>query len=73
MEHPSKADLLRLRLQATCRDNERLKMLTCCLGLTISSVLDELVMEGWSDIESTQAVIGALVEIQEKLMAEVCS
>lgn len=73
MEHLSKADLLRLRLHATCRDNERLRMLTCCLGLTISSVLDELTAEGWNNTEATQAVIGALVEIQEKLMSEVVS
>lgn len=66
----SKKELLRLRLQATCRENERLKVLTSCLGLTISSIVDELMEEGWSDIEATQATINALVEVQQGLMSE---
>ena len=69
----SKKDLLRLRLQATCRDNERLRTLVMCLGLTVDGMLDELMAQGWSDIEASQSIINALTEVQEGLMSEVVS
>lgn len=66
----SKSDLLRLRLQATCRDNERLRTLVMCLGLTVDGMLDELTQQGWSDVEASQSIINALTEVQQGLMSE---
>lgn len=73
MELLSKKNLLNLRLRATCRDSERLRTLVLCLGLTVDGMVDELLQEGWSDVEATQAVVDTLVEVQEELMSEVTS
>ena len=66
----SKKELLRLRLQATCRGNERLRTLALCLELTVHGMLDELMEQGWSDVEATQSIVDALTEVQQGLMSE---
>ena len=66
----SKKELLRLRLQATCRGNERLRALDLCLELTVHGMLDELMEQGWSDVEATQSIVDALTEVQQGLMSE---
>lgn len=67
---PNKKELLRLRLQAACRDSERLQTLVLCLELTVDGVLDELMEQGWSDVEATQSVVDALTGVQQGLMSE---
>ena len=68
IDAPSKKELLGLRLQATCRGNERLRTLMMCLGLTVGGMFDELMEQGWSDAEATQSIVDALTEVQQGLM-----
>ena len=68
IDAPSKKELLGLRLQATCRGNERLGTLMMCLGLTVGGMFDELMEQGWSDAEATQSIVDALTEVQQGLM-----
>ena len=70
MNAPTKKELLGLRLQATCRGNERLRTLMMCLGLTVGGMFDELMEQGWSDAEATQSIVDALTEVQQGLMSE---
>ena len=67
----SKKELLRLRLQATCRDNERLQALTTCLAMSIDGIQAELVdVHDWSEIDAAVAVTDALQCIESGLLEE---
>lgn len=65
---PTRQELLRLRLQATCRSSERLQVLSQCLGMSIQGIQQELMDENdWNEIDSVVAINDALQAIGAEL------
>lgn len=65
---PNRQELLRLRLQATCRSSERLQVLSKCLAMSIQGIQQELLeVHDWSEIDSVVVINDELISIGAEL------
>jgi hypothetical protein len=70
MDAPTAADLILYRLNAAAQENARLGVLLRACGATIESVAQELLDNGWRDVEAAVAIAALVDQVKRQLTEE---